>query len=153
MLQPRDVAYHDLEDYSLKDRKQAILEVRTLSRRLRGAWSLSDVATGQEVARKTSTLAHIPYCSNKGTFIRDGSQYSLTSQIRLHPGVFTRLNENGELDSHVNVMPGQGVSHDIHLDPESDVFKLNVSRASYPLSSVLKLKGVKDFDLRTTARA
>jgi DNA-directed RNA polymerase beta subunit len=77
-------------------------------------------------------LTHVPYYTNKGTIILDGSQYNLAIQIRLRPGDFTRLAEDGELDSHVDVMPGQGVSHDIHLDPESGVFKLHVSRESYP---------------------
>jgi hypothetical protein len=57
------------------------------------------------------------FYTNKGAIILDGSQYSLASQLRLRLGVFTRLEEDGELGSHVDVMPGQGVSHAVHLDP------------------------------------
>ncbi|APW63243.1 hypothetical protein BSF38_04807 [Paludisphaera borealis] len=77
-------------------------------------------------------LTHVPYYTNNDMFMFGGSQDSLASQLRLRPDVFTRLEEDGELDGHVDVMPGQGVSHDIHVDPESGLFKLDVSRASRP---------------------
>jgi DNA-directed RNA polymerase beta subunit len=144
----RDVNYVDPDHFSLKEQKKAILEGRTLTRRLRGTWDLLDNATGKPLHSKTTTLAAVPHYTDRGTFILNGSDYTLASQLRLKPGVFTRRKENGELESHFNVMPGQGMSHRIHLDPESGVFKMQVGQSQLSLVPILRAMGVTDTQLK-----
>lgn len=143
-----DVAFEGPPDFSLHEQKRAILEGRTLSRRLKGTLTLSDLATGQPLARKRTTLAQVPYYSPRGTFILNGVDYSLASQLRLRPGVYTRLKENGAVDSHINVTPGQGVSHHIEFEPSTGIFQLKFGSAHYPLVPVLKAMGVTDSQIR-----
>jgi len=144
----KDINYVDPEDFSLAEQKKAVLEGRTLARRLRGTWDLTDNLTGKSVSSKTSTLAAVPYYTNRGTFILNGSDYTLASQLRLKPGVYTRRKENSATESHFNILPGQGLSHRIGLDPESGVFHMQVGQSKLSLVPILRAMGVKDQQLR-----
>lgn len=140
-----DVGYHGPENFSIAEQKKAILSRGTLARPLRGTWVLSD-AEGNEVGRKKSTLAKVPWLTNRGTFIMNGSEYTMAHQMRLRPGVFTRIKDNGELEAHVNVSKGFG--HRIFLDPKTGVFRISMGQARMPLIPLLRAQGVTDAMLR-----
>lgn len=143
-----DVAWADPDRVSKREHKRAILEGRTLGRRLRGTWELVDNATGAVVDRRTQVVARVPYMTGLGTFVRAGSDYTLNHQQRLKPGVFVRVKENGEVEAHANVLPGQGVSHRYLLDPAKGVFQLSVGQANLPLMPLLRAMGVTDDALK-----
>jgi DNA-directed RNA polymerase beta subunit len=142
------VDYADPEEVSKKKQKEAILSGKSLHRRLRGTWRLTDNESGKVLDEQHTTVAQVPYMTDRGTFIMNGSDYVLRHQMRLNPGVFTRIKENGELEAHVNVLPGKGISQRYFLDPESGVFKINIGQAKLPLIPVLRAMGVKDTELR-----
>jgi DNA-directed RNA polymerase beta subunit len=143
-----DPYYEGPEDYSLKDQKKAILERGTLGRRLKGTWRLSDVASGQTVDEKKTTLANIPFMTQRGTFIDNGNEWALISQSRLRPGIYSRKKENGEFESFVAAKPGNGISHRYFLDPEKGIFYANVGSARIPLVPMLRAMGVTDSDMK-----
>jgi DNA-directed RNA polymerase beta subunit len=136
------VNYRDGDTASKKEQKAAILNGRSQGRRLEGTWELMDNATQQIIASKKSILATVPHLTDRGTFINNGTEYILRNQQRLLPGVYTRTRNNGEIESHVNVMPGKGVSQRYFLDPEKGKFKLKVGQASVGLTPLLKVMGV-----------
>lgn len=140
--------YEGKENYSIKEQKQAILERRSLGRRLRGTWKLSDMATGKPIDQKTTTIATIPFLTQRGTFIDNGNEYAHINQSRLRAGIYSRMKENGELETFVSVKPGQGVSHRYFLDPEKGVFFANVGAAKIPLVPLLRAMGVTDRDMK-----
>ncbi len=142
-----DVAYDGPGDFTLAEQKRAILEGRTLGRRLKGTWTLSD-AEGNVVDRRKTTLASVPYISPRGTFIRGGNEYTLSHQLRLKPGIYTRRKDNGELESHVNVLPGTGASHRVFMEPETGRFRLGMGQAKMPLIPLLRAMGAADSTLR-----
>jgi DNA-directed RNA polymerase subunit beta len=139
----------DREDVSISDRKKAILRGETLNRRLRGTWQLKD-AQGAMIGERLATVAHVPRMTNQGTFVVNGSEYTLGHQMRLRPGVFTRRKENGELESHINIMPGKGLSHHYFLEPETGIFKIRVGQANMPLISVMKAMGATDKEIQAS---
>lgn len=147
-LSLHDVRYIDKDDFGLREQKNAILTGKSLARRLRGTWRLQDNATGTILEEKPLTIAAVPHLTNRGTFINNGTDYVLSSQFRLRPGIFTRRKENGELESHVNVMPGNGISHRYFLQPDTGVFKINIGQAKLPLMPLLKTLGITDSELR-----
>jgi DNA-directed RNA polymerase beta subunit len=147
-LQLANVGYEGPEEFSKKDVKAAILGGTTLSRRLRGTWQLMDNATGQPLEERHATLANVPHLTDDGVFINRGVSYTLAHQLRLSPGIFARQKQNGELEAHVNVLPGKGRGHKLFLDPESGIFKVNLGQANMPLYPLLKAMGAKDADLR-----
>jgi len=149
-LQLQDVKYAGPERFSRKDQKRAILSNKSLHRRLTGTWSLIDNQTQQAVAQKPTTIANVPYLTDSGTFVNNGVEYTLAHQLRLKPGVFTREKENGELEAHVNTMPGKGRSHRYYMDPKTGVFKIQIGQAQIPLFPLLKTLGVQEEQLRKT---
>lgn len=138
----------DPPDLTPKDRKRAILRNESLGRRLQAEWHLIDNASGQKVAARRSVVATVPKLTDGGTFVQDGIEYTLANQFRLLPGVYTRRKSTGETESHVNVLPGQGVSHRHTLDPVKSVFKIEVGQSSVPLLPVLRAMGATDDQLR-----
>lgn len=136
-----DPKYVGPDSFTPAEHKAALLENRTLGRRLTATAVLKDAATGAEVGRKQTTLAVVPYLTDHGTFVTDGSPAVLASQMRLLPGVYTRRKESGEVESHVN-SPQEGVSHRLRLDPETGVFKVDVGQAEIPAAPLLQALGV-----------
>tara|TARA_Y100001938_G_scaffold19058_2_gene23746 strand:- start:2282 stop:6739 length:4458 start_codon:yes stop_codon:yes gene_type:complete len=148
-LQLTDVDYDDDEkDISIADQKRALLEKKTLGRSLRGTWQLVDNASGKVLDHKRATIARVPYFSNRGTFIRNGNEYTLSNQMRMRPGVYHVIQRNGQLQAHVNVKPGTGASHHIYLEPETGIFHMQVAKSKIPLYSVLKAVGASDTQIR-----
>jgi DNA-directed RNA polymerase subunit beta len=140
-LELADVHYYGPDKFSKRDEKQALLNRTSLARQLRGTWVLKDNQGGVVGAKKT-TLANVPYLTDRGTFVFRGNTYTLSHQFRLRPGVYTRIKASGEPEAHVNVAKGLG--HSIMLEPETGVFRMKVGQAQLPLYSVLKTLGVDD---------
>lgn len=148
-LQISNAHYVDPEDFDLARQKEAILTGKTPHRRIRGTWTLTDNETGQRLDKKDATIAAVPFYTNRGTFILNGTEYTLSNQMRLRPGIFVRQKENLELEAHVNPTQGApGISHRYFLDPETGVFKINIGQAKLPLMPVLKALGVTEKELR-----
>jgi DNA-directed RNA polymerase beta subunit len=147
-LQLGDVNYTGPERFTKRDQKRAILTGNSLHRRLTGTWNLIDNATGQPIASRQQTIAHVPYLTDSGTFVNRGVEYTLAHQMRLKAGVYTREKDNGELEAHVNVLPGKGRMHRYFLDPKTGVMKINIGQAQIPLMPLLKALGAKDNDIR-----
>lgn len=143
-----DPKWVDPPDTRPGDRKRAVLRNESLARRLRANWVLTDNATGQPVAARSSIVANVPVMTDGGTFVRDGVEYALAHQLRLRPGVYTRVRSSGETESHVNTLPGEGFSHRYTIDPASSVFKVEVGQSSVPLLPLLRAMGVGDDRLR-----
>lgn len=147
VMSVHDVDYEGPSDFSIADQKRALLERGTLTRPLRGTVRLSNRA-GDVLAEKRTTLARVPYLTQRGNFILNGTAYTLANQMRLLPGIYTRQQDNGEVEAHANVMPGRGVSHHYSMDPNTGVFKLHLLQSSLPLLPVARAIGLKDSELR-----
>jgi DNA-directed RNA polymerase beta subunit len=143
-----NVDWADPERFTRKQRKAAILAGQTLARRMRGEWVLRDKATGQPIESRKQIIGAVPYMSSMGTFLHNGNEYTINNQQRLRPGVFARIKDNGEVESHFNIMPGKGVSHRYFLDPAKGVFKLKIAQAEMPLMPLIKALGATDAELR-----
>ena len=147
-LRLANVRYRDSGVFPISKQKQAILRGQSLNRRLAGDWELIDNATGAVLDRRTATVAAIPAMTDRGTFIHNGNEYTLSHQMRLRPGVFTRVKDNGEIEAHANILPGQGASHRYFLDPAKAVFYMRIGQAKIPLIPLLKSLGVTDRQLQ-----
>jgi DNA-directed RNA polymerase subunit beta len=148
ILKLSDVDWTDPEHFSRKKRKQAVLTGDSVSRRMHGTWELIDKASGETIEKRKQVVARVPYLSSMGTFVHRGNEYTINNQQRLLPGVFARVKDNGELESHFNVLPGKGVSHRYFLDPEKGVFKLRVGQSETPLMPLIKAMGANDREIR-----
>ncbi len=147
-LRLTDVDWADPDRFTRRQRKEAVLTGGTLARRLQGTWELADNATGAVLERRRQVVARVPYLSSMGTFTHRGNEYAVVNQQRLLPGVFAREKANSELESHFNILPGEGLSHRYSLDPARGVFKINVGQASMPLLPLLQALGASDKEVR-----
>lgn len=146
-LSIQDPGWTGSGEFGIADHKNALLTGRTLGRRLTGTFALTDKNTNGVVDSRRMTVASIPALTRQGTFILDGNATVLAHQLRLLPGVYSRRKNNGELESHVNHLPGKGVPHRLVLDPETGVFKINVGQAEIPAVSLMKALGATKEDL------
>ena len=150
-LEIADVSYREKDydsDFSPDQQREAILGGKSLGRRLAGNVRLIDNTTGKVLDERRQTLAVIPHLTNRGTFIQNGNQMSLRNQMRLRPGVYTRVKDNGELESFVNALPGRGFGHRYSLDPAKGVFYAHIHQAKIPLMPLLRQMGVRDEQLK-----
>ena len=146
-LRLHSVDWADPERYTRQQRKNAILTGETLSRRMKGTWELLG-PDGQTIQKRQQIVGAVPYMSSMGTFVHRGTEYTVNHQPRLKAGVFARVKDNGELESHVNVLPGKGLSHRYYLDPEKGIFKITANQAEMPLLPLLHAMGATDKEVR-----
>ena len=143
-----DLDYEPKQDFSLAEQKQAILENRSLAVPLKGRWTLTDKATGQTVAKTgRQVIINAPYLTERGTFIRNGSEMSLSHMFKLTPGVYTRMRNNGLYEAHVNPEQGTGMQFKMELDPDSGVFNVRQGTKGYHLYPLMKMNNVTDAQL------
>jgi DNA-directed RNA polymerase subunit beta len=146
-LDATDLGYAGAERFGPAEEKAARLSGRTLARRLTGVVSLTDKASGQTVDVRRTTLAHVPYLTDHGVFVLNGSPAVLAHQLRLDPGVYVRRKGSDEVEAHVNVLPGAGASHRIRLEPHSGVLKVDAGQAEIPALPLLRALGASDGEL------
>ena len=126
--------------FSPSQQKKALLEKRTLVEPLRGTLHLVDNKTGKIVNKSTRTLAHVPYLTERHTFIMSGNEYSVSNQVRIKPGVYTRKRDNGELEAAFNLAKGKNFR--LSLDPEKGVLFMQYATTKIPLYPVVTAMGI-----------
>lgn len=143
-----DLKYADKEHYTLAEQREALMSDRLLARRLRGTVRLIDEETNKVIdQKKNMTLARVPYLTQRGTFINNGSEFSPVSQSRLLPGAYTRKRDNGEVEVHFNTRPGTGSAMRVTLDPATAQYRLKLGTSDLHAYSVFKDMGVTDEEL------
>ena len=151
-LELADLHIPDKDDYSLAEQREALLADKTLSHRVRGTVRLINRETGKVIdEKKNHTLLRIPWLTERGTVIHQGTDYSLINQARLLPGPYTRKRDNGEIETHFNPRPGTGRALRVILDPESAQYRIQVGGAGGSANvhaySLFNALGVPDSEL------
>lgn len=148
-LEIEDLKYDDPEDFSLKVQKQAVLEGKTLGRRLRGSWVLRDVNTNKVVQKtKRMTILRVPYLTERGTYIRNGNEYTFNHIMRLEPGVYARRKDDDTVLAQINARQGTGSRVDLVFKPSTGVFHFQKGTVNAPAYKVLSDYGVSDDDMK-----
>jgi DNA-directed RNA polymerase beta subunit len=138
-----DVDYDDPEDFDVDEQKRALLSGKSMTRRLRGRWVLRD-ANGKVVSQtRRMTLMHVPFMTDRGTFIRNGSEYAFTNIMRLEPGVYTKR-KNDEISAQFNIKQGTGPGFNMSLNPTTGIFQIKRGTANAPAYTVFRDLGVTD---------
>lgn len=143
-LRVENLEYEKPKRRRLVDEKDAILRNASLGDRLRGDWVLIDNATGKELQRKTATLMNVPRMTERGTFIRNGSELALKHMFRLRPGVYARIKDNGIIAAHINPAQTTGRQMSMELDPDTGVLYMTRGTRMYGVLPMLRAAGVPD---------
>ena len=88
--------------------------------------------------------------TERGTFVRNGSELALKHMFRLLPGVYTRIKDNGIIASHINPAQGTGRQMAIELEPSTGVMHVARGTRMYGLLPILKAAGVPEEVIRKT---
>jgi DNA-directed RNA polymerase beta subunit len=135
-------------DYSLTEQKKALMEGRSLGRKLTGVYTVTDKVTGQPVSKTgRKTLLTVPYLTPRGTFIRNGVENVVMKQFRLLPNVYTRRTDDGSVESQFNVAKGTGSQFRLFMDPTTAVFYYRQKGRKIPLYPVLRASGMKEEEI------
>lgn len=127
--------------YSMQDQKTALLHGRSLAEPVIGDLVLRDNITGEELDRKKNhVLAHVPYFTERHTFVLGGNEYELPHQVRLDAGVYTRERGNGELETSFNLSKGRNFR--LTMAPETGKLRMELGTSVLPLRPVLEHLGV-----------
>lgn len=147
-LELDNLGYADKEHYTLAEQREKLLSDDHLSRRLRGNIRLIDTETNKVLDIKENvTLAKVPYLTQRGTMLHNGSEYSPISQSRLLPGAYTRERDNGELETQFNVRPGTGRAMRVQFNPTDAVYRIKIGNTNVHAYSLFKDLGYSDEQL------
>lgn len=124
------------KDFSNVDEKDAILRSKSLTYPVKGDVKLIEKSTGKIVDNiKNYTLMDTFHMTGKHTLLYKGNNYSVTNQLQLRPGVYTRSRDTGELESHFNT--GTGRSFSLTLDPQDGMFYIRINNSNVPAAPLL----------------
>lgn len=133
--------------FTLQEQKKAVMDKHDLTMPLKANVELFHKSSGQVVDKKTVTLAHIPWLTDRNTVLYNGSEYSITSQQRLKPGVYTRVKDTGDIEGHVNVKAGTGSGGKVLFFPDKALFVYQVGTTRIKLYGLLHALGTSDSDM------
>lgn len=134
-------------NYSIKQQKDAILEGRSLYERLQGTLVTKDKNGKVVDTANKFTLLNMPYFTDRHTFILDGNDYSVSSQIRAKPGVYARRRGNAELEAAFNLIKKKGAHFRISMDPEEGKLNMEYGTTKIPIYPILRSFGVSHEDI------
>ena len=147
-LEIKNLRYDNDKPFTIKQQKDSLLKNNYLSKDLKGDVYLYNSETNQLLdSAKNKILMHVPYYTQRGTFIHNGNEYSTLKQVRLRPGVYSRKRSNGELESQFNIQRGTGIGYRITLTPSTGIYKISVGQSSVNLYSILHDLGIDDKEL------
>ena len=131
--------------FSPNEQKRALLERDTLTEPIKGHLKLIDKRTGEVIDQGTRTLVHMPYFTERHTFVVKGNEYSVSNQVRIKPGVYTRRRGNGELEAAFNL--GKGKNFRLEMDPERGLLFARYDSTRIALYPVLRALGIEQANI------
>jgi DNA-directed RNA polymerase beta subunit len=149
LLRAVDVAYAKPKNrFSLAQQKSAILEGRTLSDKVTGRWEVVDKESGKAIGKTgRKTLMNVPYLTDRGTYVRNGSEYTIAKQLRLNSGIYTRVTDDANVEAQFNAMPRSGASFRIYMEPATSHFYMKYKNRKLPLYPILRAMGKQHEDI------
>src|SRR5574337_1855444 len=92
----------------IRSQKESRVSGRTWSVPVKAQLELVDNKTGKVIDQGEQTIMQLPKVTRRHSFIVDGNEWQIANQFRLKSGVYTRIKENGELESQWNLEKGKG---------------------------------------------
>lgn len=138
-----------MDNANVSEQKEVRNKGQIWANTLRADLSLVDKKTGKVIDRqKSMKIATIPKITDRNTFIIRGNEYQFTKQSRLKPGVYTKVQNNGEISSFFNVDKtvdfdrGFNNNFKINFNPEKKTFIMTYGSKNVPLINALRSLGV-----------
>ena len=131
---------------NLEKQKELKLNNRTMAIPVRGDFTLVDNTTGETLDEGRVRIINLPILTNRFTFLVDGNEYQATNQLRLKAGAYTKVAENGEVRTQINI--GNMPPLKLVIDPKTQIIDIRRGTASISLYPFLKDMGIEDSYIR-----
>ncbi len=142
-LQITDTEWGKDPQYTSDDIVNAVKQNQTLSRPLFGKVELIDNSSGETIQKSSKRrIMNVPYFTDEGTFVMDGTEMAIGTQARLMPGVYTDLQTSGTPKAQINA--GEGGGFRMLMRPKDGTFFFRFGTRHIPAYHVLKELGVSD---------
>ena len=140
-----------LDPSHIKSQLEAKDTGRTWGVPVYGEISLQD-KTGNEISKSKIKLCTLPKLTPRYSYIVDGQEYQLEKQWRLKSGIYSRIQENENVQTEFNLLKPFAREPRVYIpfDPESKKYKFKYATANIPLYSILKMRGVSDDEMKRT---
>jgi len=125
----------------VRAQKEAKLKGRTFGSDVKATLELVDKQSGKVIDTQRRKIATLPQMTRRYSHIVAGSEYQVDNLWTLKPGIYTRIKQNGEFESQVNV---KGGGFHVKFDPDSRRFNVRHGGANPPLYPIMKALGVDD---------
>jgi DNA-directed RNA polymerase subunit beta' len=136
-----------LQAFDLKGQEKTKLSGKSWAVPLYADLELVDNKTNEVIdTRKKMLLARLPKLTPRLSYIVDGTEYQVNNQLRLKPGVYTRVQENGVLQSFFNL--AKGYNFKMFMAPKTGKYTLQVGTTNVALYPVLKSLGLSDKEIQ-----
>ena len=134
--------------HSKKATKEARINEHHISSPVLGHLQLVDKASGKVVDEvKRMRLARVPVpAPTTGGFIINGSEFQISNQERLKPGVYTRRTQAGHLEAQANL--AKGMNFALGLDPERRRLTAKFGTTNVGVYELMKILGASDQDIK-----
>jgi len=122
----------------LNAQKDHKLRERTYSGDVIGTFVLKD-ENNKVIDRQTMKIMDIPVVTERGTYIINGTEYNVPYQLRIRSGVYSRVQDDGNLTAWVNL--SRGSNFKIVLDDDNQKFYMLYQNNKIPLYPILTALG------------
>jgi len=146
-----------LDDYLLKDAKYTIEECRdrdiTYERPISARIRLLNKRTG-EIMEDEVYLGDLPVMTEKGTFVINGAERVVVSQLARSPGVYFRdnIDYSGRVLFSAQVIPAEGAWIEVETDANDVIFVRIGQARKFPITTLLRALNAFDHELGETQR-
>lgn len=123
---------------NLSKQKDIKLKGKTLSENMVGTFVLKD-ENGKVIDTQKMKIMDVPAITERSTYIIKGTEYNVPYQFRIRPGVYSRVQDDGNLTALVNLAKGSNFK--VTLDDEDEKFYLLYKGSKIPLYPVLTSLG------------
>jgi len=137
------------QSFNIKNHLDAKLKSKDLVSPIKATLVLRDKNTGDIIDRRKVSLIDQPVMTNRGSFIYGGNDYHVVNQLRLKPGVYTRVKDNGEVESFFNLSKGGSSGMSMWMNPESGKINFKIGGKNPSLYSIMKALGVSDKEIES----
>lgn len=132
-----DEKFYDIEN--IRDSK---IKGKTIGFPVHANLELVDKRKDKIIDSKEIKLFDLPAVTNNLSYLVDGIDYQIHSQLRKKPGIYTTLKADGTISSELNTSKGQNFK--LSMLPEQKKFNFQIGTSNIPVYALLRSIGASD---------
>lgn len=141
----RDISIKE-RPYDIEDTKDSKIKGHTLGFPVFAELELFDKEKDKIIDSKKIKIFDLPVVTNNLSYLVDGVDYQIHSQLRRKPAIYTTIKADGTISSDLNT--AKGLPFKVILLPEQKKFNFRIGTTNIPIYTLLKVLGASDKDIK-----